>query len=327
MRTNLRYLLCLIGGGGLGLLLWMAALSFIKNKPVPNAIFTQSIIDSKIKAASNLNESPKVVFVGGSNVLFGVDSLLFTEITQKPALNFGCAAGMGPELILDLLLPHLIEGDLVVMRWEYGHFRFTRSGDVNLTYLNLLTGPQSGFKKQLPLFDRLKLSMAAPFAHFRHAVVTHYNPYVSPELYKCSWSIDQLGNIRGNEGNELSDQNLLGGYASILNHKGISTDSKNILKNFVIFCKNNGVKLVASWPNILKIPDYLDSKNAKQRFSEISEFWKYIGVPVVGIPEDFTFEKHLFYDTTYHLNAKGVRKCTLLLADQLKPALGDMTSK
>ena len=310
----------------IGLVLWVYSLVYIEDKPVPNAVFTQSIIDTKIQAARDLRESTKVVFVGGSNVLFGVDSKLFSEITKQPALNFGCAAGMGPELILELLLPYLYKGDLVVMRWEYGHFRFQRSGEVNLTYLNLLSGPQSGFKKELPIYDRLSLSMAVPFAHIRNAISTHYNPFVAADVYKCKWNIDSLGNIRENNGTKMSlslytpsDQNLMEEYT-------ISSDAQEIFSNFVDSCRNKGVRVIISWPNIYRNPLYLDHKVPQEKFGQIKEFWASLGLLTLGEPQDYFFDHSLVYDTLYHLNSDGVIKCTSLLAEQLKPALADMIS-
>ena len=49
----------------IGLVLWVYSLVYIEDKPVPNAVFTQSIIDTKIQAARDLRES-MIVFVGGS---------------------------------------------------------------------------------------------------------------------------------------------------------------------------------------------------------------------------------------------------------------------
>ena len=150
MFTNFKNLIVLFFGLFISSMIWEFLLFFVKDKPVPNAIFTQSIIDAKLDSAEINNEEPNVVFVGGSNVLFGVDSKQFSKSTGLPSLNFGCAAGMGPELILHLLFDRLSSGDLVVMNWEYGHYRFERSGLVDLTYLNLLMSYQDEFKKKLP---------------------------------------------------------------------------------------------------------------------------------------------------------------------------------
>ena len=59
-------------GAFIGLFLWLGIIDYIKDKPVPNAIFSQSILDAKITAVQNLDRAPRVFFVGGSNVLFGL---------------------------------------------------------------------------------------------------------------------------------------------------------------------------------------------------------------------------------------------------------------
>ena len=90
----------------IGLLLWVYFLIYIEDKPVPNAVFTQS---------EHADTSTKV-----DQEYAGVDSKLFSEITKQPALNFGCAAGMGE---LYFIFTKEVYG------WQYGHFRFW-----NITY-------------------------------------------------------------------------------------------------------------------------------------------------------------------------------------------------
>ena len=315
-------IISIFGAGVLfGLSLWLGIIHYIQDKPVPNAIFSQSILDSKITAAQNLDRATKVVFVGGSNVLFGVDSKQFSEITQQPALNFGCAAGMGPELILYHLDHFLNEGDTVVMRWEYGHYGFSRSGEVNLTYLNLLVGSQSKFKASLPPLDQFRLNLSIPFAHVRKAFFTHFNSYVSPEIYRCNWIIDELGNIRNNVGNKLDSEMQLEPHSGILNFNRLSADAHDIFCQFIDHCRKKGIKILVSWPNILDHPRYHDSIKAKKCFSSIQSFWESEGIKVVGSPYDYMLPVDLFYDTMYHLNSDGIEICTKLLAQQLGPFL------
>ena len=305
----------------IGLSLWLGIIHYIQDKPVPNAIFSQSILDSKITAAQNLDRTPKVVFVGGSNVLFGVDSKQISEITQQPALNFGCAAGMGPELILYHLGRFLNHGDTVVMRWEYGHYGFSRSGEVNLTYLNLVVGSQTKFKASLPQLDQFRLNLSIPFAHVRKAFFTHFNSYVSPEMYRCNWIIDELGNIRNNFGNKLESEMQLESHPGILNFNGLSSDAEDIFCEFINQCRRKGVKILVSWPNILDHPRYHDSMKANECFSTIQSFWESKCIEVIGSAHDYMLPVDLFYDTIYHLNSEGIEICTKLLAQQLGPFL------
>lgn len=323
VSSRAKYLLSFAAGIILALAVWELALRFVRDKPVPNAIFTQSIVDSKLRAAERKTMAPKAVFVGGSNVLFGIDSEQFTRETHYPSLNFGCASGMGPELILDLLLPYLNKGDLVVLHWEYGHYGFTRSGSVDLTYLNLLSGPQASFKDRLPWLDRRLLSLAVPFSQLRSSIETSINPYVDSGIYSCAWVIDDGGNVRSNIGRtitkeELSERSL----SSLVSELEISSDAGNIFVDFVRQCCDRGIRVIASWPNLYAHPDYFGNEVVDGNLLEIRGFWESLGVPVVGDPRDSMLAAEFFYDTSYHLNAKGVSLRTRRLGEALGPWIG-----
>lgn len=301
---------------------WEVLLFFVKDKPVPNAVFTQSIIDAKLDPAKFKYESQKVLFVGGSNVLFGIDSKQFSESTGIPSLNFGFAAGMGPELILDLISNHLSSEDLVVMNWEYEHFRFERSGIIDLTYLNLLMSYQHEFKRKLPFIDQRHLSLSVPFSHFREAVLCHFNPLVNNNVYRCNWLIDNEGNVRSNKGVQISKKELIASPSSLLTTEiTFTSDIKDIFSNFVKDCRNRDVHLVASWPNTFANPFYFGNEIVDANIKTIRGFWNSMGVKVVGDYKDSMLESEYFFDTVYHLNTEGVRLRTEKLTSQLKPYL------
>ena len=301
---------------------WEVLLFFVKDKPVPNAVFTQSIIDAKLVSEVLKSENPKVLFVGGSNVLFGVDSKQFSQSTGIPSINFGCAAGMGPELILDLISNHLSSEDLVVMNWEYEHFRFERSGIIDLTYLNLLMSYQHEFKRKLPFIDQRHLSLSTPFSHFREAVLCHFNPLVDNNIYRCNWLIDNEGNVRSNKGVQISKKELIASPSSLLTTEiTFTSDIKDIFSNFVKDCRKRNVQLFASWPNTFANPVYFENEIVDANIKTIRRFWNSMGVEVVGNYKDSMLESEYFYDTVYHLNAEGVRLRTEKLTSQLKPYL------
>jgi hypothetical protein len=309
-----------LAGFFIAALFWWLSVEFVRDKPVPNAIFSQSIVEAKLSAAERSPKERKVVFVGGSNVLFGIDSDQFTRQTNRASFNFGCAAGMGPELILDLINPFLNSGDLVVLHWEYGQYLFTRSGQVNLTYLNLLAGPQGHFMDKLPWKDRQALSLSVPFSHLRLALETSFNPYVDASVYGCSWLIDERGNIRSNKGAipQALVKNPLG---SLTQELEITNDVREIFSDFVLGCFERDIRVIASWPNLYSHPAYAGNPIVAENFRVIREFWKSLEVQVVGKAEDAMLGAEFFHDTMYHLNAKGVAIRTDRLIEELRPWL------
>ena len=63
-------------------------------------------------------DEPKLVVVGGSSVVFGVDSELIEKYTGMPVVNFGLYAALGTKLMLDLSRSAIGEGDVVVISPE-----------------------------------------------------------------------------------------------------------------------------------------------------------------------------------------------------------------
>ena len=64
-------------------------------------------------------DSPKVVVIGGSGAAFDTDcGVLMTELNGYRAVNFGLYAGLGTTVMLDLALPDLQAGDVVVFSPE-----------------------------------------------------------------------------------------------------------------------------------------------------------------------------------------------------------------
>ncbi len=316
---------CFAAGFLLAGLAWAGALAYVRNKPVPNAIFTQSIVEPKLKAADTAPaDSPTLYLTGGSNVLFGIDSVQFTASSELNSVNFGCAAGMGPELILYLLKPRLKRGDIVAMFWEYGHYTFTRSGEVNLTYLNLVFGPQSDFRHTLPFLDRARLALSLPGSHLRDATFLALNPYANSEIYRCAWDIDALGNARINEGRKVSREKLLEQPNELLLRPlNITSDSRTIFTDFIHDCRENGIAVIASWPNLHFHPNYAENPIVSANLARIKAFWNDLEVPVAGEWKEACFEARHAYDTPYHPNAKGRALRTSRLVETLTPLLSD----
>lgn len=75
----------------------------------------------KYKAArlAEESETPRLVLVGGSAAAFGVDSaLLQAALPEYKVVNYGMYAALGTTAMLDLTLPDLRAGDLVILMPE-----------------------------------------------------------------------------------------------------------------------------------------------------------------------------------------------------------------
>ena len=74
-------------------------------------------LDDKFDRLVSIEEE-KIVVIGGSSVAFGLDSAMMEKYTGMPVINFGLYAALGTKLMLDLSLPEIGEGDIVVLAPE-----------------------------------------------------------------------------------------------------------------------------------------------------------------------------------------------------------------
>ncbi len=80
-------------------------------------------------------KSPKVVFIGGSNVLVGIDSSSVQEALQRDVVNMGLGISLGLRYQLEEVRDDIGSGDLLVVMPEYCNFYFLPK-DVTNAHLN-----------------------------------------------------------------------------------------------------------------------------------------------------------------------------------------------
>jgi flagellar basal body P-ring protein FlgI len=94
----------------------------------------------------------------------------------------------------------------------------------------------------------------------------------------------------------------------------------NEINDFIIWCKEKNIKPRITWPNTLNFEVY--KENVKQEFfQKIEQYYNDMKISVLGKPEDFMYNKAMFYDTSYHLNDIGVRYRTQQIIELLRPDL------
>ena len=66
--------------------------------------------------------SPRIIFIGGSNVAFGIDSSLVKRTLHKNVINDGTQMGFGLSFMLNSVKKYLLADDVIVIIPEYEYF-------------------------------------------------------------------------------------------------------------------------------------------------------------------------------------------------------------
>ena len=85
--------------------------------PVPYKHQLAMLIDKRVML--DARAAPRVILVGGSNLMFGVDSELLEQSLGVTVANMGVFGGLGLLAPLEVILPHVRKGDTVVLVPEY----------------------------------------------------------------------------------------------------------------------------------------------------------------------------------------------------------------
>ncbi|MFN0134201.1 MAG: hypothetical protein ACKVW3_16935 [Phycisphaerales bacterium] len=87
------------------------------------------VIDERVNATAATTPSPKVLFVGGSNVPFGINPRSLSAKIKAPVVAYGISAGVGLDLIVARVESMVAPGDIVVLMPELAHFRSSEATD------------------------------------------------------------------------------------------------------------------------------------------------------------------------------------------------------
>jgi hypothetical protein len=251
--------------------------------------------------------SPRVIFVGGSNVAFGVDSQTIAANLARNPVNMGLHAGLGLEFMLREVESGIRKDDLIVMSLEYNHFAGL-DGDVNLW--NFCASQSSG-KKYLGL--------------------THLKTLLDTGLNLVTMKAQSLTTARAKQGESLYRRSGFSACGDMLAHRtmksqgvvpmwltGLNTQSLNTtcqrLEQFRQLCADRGATVMLAFPSI---PQSSYDRNA----ADIGRIDRAVRTKthliIVDRPEDAILPPDAFYDSYYHLAAKGLQ----LRADHLSACI------
>ncbi len=272
-------------------------------------------------AALRETASPKIVLIGGSGAAFDVDcELLKNQLPGYEAVNFGLYAGLGTTVMLELALPDIHAGDIVVFSPElsqqtlsdwFGAESMWQAAEENPKLLLRLDASRWG--KLLAAFPYY----AAQKAHF----FLEGSAPAGEGVYARS-AFTPLGDIQPGlrPANRMPggwDENL-----PLIFEPALPTeDFFQRVNAFASACEQRGAQM------IFRFCPMNAAALAPEEEANIEAFEARLGeklnCPVIGSARDALMEPGWFFDTNFHLNGAGATVHTAKLAKDIKLFLGD----
>ncbi|HEY8278685.1 MAG TPA: hypothetical protein VIH99_03630 [Bdellovibrionota bacterium] len=242
-------------------------------------------------------KKPKILFLGGSATLMGLNAEQVSRELGRPAFNMAKHAGLGLNFYLTEASSVARPGDVIVLIPEYELYQ---DGD---TYNQMAFDYYRIFDhahfQGVPLLSQLQF--------LRFMAVQHpFDAFLKHLLYRSA-----RPGTTGYGSDNISPHGDQTKFLTVA-YTGTEVDLPKKLETplpalprllaFQRWCEENGIRFYLSFPNTLTP----ETPHAALYLEGLASSLKAAGLPTMGKPRDFFLERRYFTDTSYHLNKEGV---------------------
>jgi len=269
--------------------------------PTKHGYYTCSYIRAKIAVGSTI-PSPKLVVVAGSNALAGIDTRMLTHALAIRSFNFGLAASFGPGFQTFESAKILRPGDAVLMPLEYLAYDYSTPRD---SLVDAVYSCGIDYWRTLDWQQKLFFVLAAKPFRLLDSLLFRSHPHEMPAI--AAQAAQDVG-VYGQGTGSGPPMRVATAEPDVARHTplAIRFDSESpgalAIVRFAAWARAHHVTVFATWPNTLFYPQYVNSA----AFRQIGDFYRRLGVEVIGAPRDSMFPGSLMSDTIYHLNRRGI---------------------
>ncbi|MBI3914738.1 MAG: hypothetical protein HY327_11220 [Chloroflexi bacterium] len=273
-----------------------------------------AIQDKEIRLAAT--PSPKIIFVGGSNIALGLDSERVEKEVQMPVVNMGLNAGLGLRFMLNQVKPQIKAGDLIVIIPEYEQFYTHLSGGTTLVEVLALHPPAFAYLDTLEQYGVVLREYPAFIQGVGRVIGENLDARDHFVINRQSYN--RYGDIVAYLGREsigdVAHQTLFAPGQTL----EFQTRAVDYLNEFIDFSHSRRANVLVLFP---PIPDIQYGQSQIAIDTVYQRLKAGLNIPVVSTPVQFVFPVAFFYDTVYHLNAEGRNARTTRVISEIRQSI------
>ena len=307
--------------------------------PIAAEYWVPEMVVVKKKLAQEI-KSPKIIFVGGSNVLYNINASRVEKELHVPCFNFGLHAGMPLQWLLEFTIDSIKPGDTVILALEQAYYESGQKWG-EWRYRNAVAWKHESLD-QLKFMDKLhalvdggtldlflelistKWALAwnkEPSAEIKKRLIAFEKPTKIIKMFdeaECSgmafpfWQpIDHRGTVI-----QPNESTYRGAFVNVTTPNSLDPEVKKLLTDFLLTMKHRGVRVYfANSPyGMDHLPEEDWSHSEEQFQKEISS----LGSEVIERRSDLFFPRKMFFNTPLHMTRDGKEARTKVLIEALR---------
>jgi hypothetical protein len=315
-----------LGGVVLAAGIWLGLVALQLGAPTESSRWTHAILQHKtrINAAA---PAPRVLVMGGSNVLFGVRTRALSEETKLHFINLGAHAGLGRRYLLDHFRKALRPGDTGILCLEYQFYTESEVSEVLSDYI-LSRDPR--YLTRLPPWQAGETLFGLTPGRLAEGLHNRFRPPTRTSQGYDEGTVDEWGDETANRGpapqRAAARIAAAGPQPFFLHGCRIAPEAGAEITQFIREMRARGVRLYATFPGIIDFPIY-HQPDTRNHINAFCAWYEGQGVPCLGRPDDYLFAREVFWDGDYHLNDLGAELHTLILLRKWAAVAGPKTQE
>lgn len=325
MMVPLRFFTGLASGLAIVFVIYFGLVQWQLGAPTTTSYWSYDLNSRKQARAASIPD-PKLLVIGGSGALFGINARILESELGVPTVNLSTHAALQVAYILTLARTAARPGDTVLLALEYELYEAgnsTMNQWADPLFIDFLMARDPAYFRSLPVGDQFDLSMRLSRDRLKRGLKSILRPPPPPEFQEYtaydSKNVDEYGDMTGHTRARIPNRVT----AEFDVRPALTSELSNArsgmteIQEFIDWSKAHGVRVLATFPNLCETPDYLAPK-AQSTAEEITAFFQSRGVPMVGDYRGTLLPRADFYDTSYHLTEEAAAERTRRLATQLK---------
>ncbi len=278
------------------------------------------ILDEKYERLTSL-EDEKIVLVGGSSLVFGLESEYIEKYMGMPVVNFGLYAALGTKVMLDLSKSGINEGDIVIIAPELDAQTMSLYFNAETTLQAADGNPAMLLHTDSANWGELISSMFA-FSSKKYEYMKNGAP--NPEGVYNSKNFNEYGDLEYTREENIMELYYDPNKEIVLDGSILDDEFLDYLNDYIAFCKRKGASVYFSYcpMNMLAISDDIDEYAIADFEKELKNS---LECDVISYIEDYIMLPEYFYDSNFHLNDAGSLWRTLRLCEDLLLATDNPT--
>jgi len=256
--------------------------------------------------------SPRIIFVGASNLAFGLDSKKIHDELGINVVNMGLHGDFGLDFILNDVKYNLKQGDIVVLAIEY---YLDKIDYKTLSYaMHLYPEGEKFVNHNFDYYEQ----MAGYYVDLSQHLRKEFFNYVFGKVLKLKEAKVFTTTALNSYDTLIYSRHAFNSYGDVVSHLdkarvkdihgrihlkeedyGKCIDDLNDFYDYVL---QHGGKVLFTFPSY---PQTEYEKNLKPIKNFEQQLKDGLKIPIIMKPEDTVFPDSLFFDTVYHLTAEG----------------------